>query len=68
MTNATNICNNYIQQKQKKQKKKRKSYYPNVVLQQTLLMFSRAKKKDIPAALEDAIKNILTNEKIVLYY
>ena len=68
MTNVTNIGNNNIKQKQKKQKKKRKSYYPNVVLQQTLLMFSRAKKKDIPAALEDAIKNILTNEKIVLYY
>ena len=68
MTNVTDICNNNIKQKQKKQKKKIKSYYPNVVLQQTLLMFSRAKKKDIPAALEDAIKNILTNEKIVLYY
>eukprot|EP00943_MAST-04B_sp_MAST-4B-sp1_P001699 g1699.t1 len=64
-----NISQNLMIHHKKKHKKiKRKPGYPNIALQQTLLIFKKAKEKDVPRALEEAIKTILSNEKIVLYF
>lgn len=69
--NMENVSHNLIGQfnhKKKHTESKRKSGYPNIALQQTLLIFKKAKEKEVPRALEEAIKNILSNEKIVLYF
>lgn len=50
-----------------KKNKTKKSFY-KTGMQQPLLMFKKSKGKDVPSAVEDAIRTVLTNENIVLYY